>query len=605
VDYIVRQTVGKLVAGQTPRQISKLRILDPACGSGSFLLGAYQYLLDYHRQWYENNDPAKHARRKQPAVYQAPSPTPPPSDGRGARGGGEWRLTGAEKKRILLNNIYGVDIDRQAVEVTKLSLLLKVLEGETEETLGQQLSLWRERALPDLGNNIKCGNSLIGPDYFEAQLMPDEEEMRRVNPFDWEAEFPEVMAAGGFDCVIGNPPWIFTKYVDWGEDTKSYIQKIYLSERLRNGKSRARQAGKINLFAIFVLKGISILKDSGLFGFIVPNNILRTTVYDTVRKRILESSKVRRIVDLKAGVFSGVTASTIILLVESGLPDKDHRIEVVDNKALGDVQEGISNYILQIECLDNPSYVLDIFTDPASRSLINRMNGISEKLGTIVRVLNGIATHKNKEGILDEWQDDSSKPILFGKDVARYHSSYSGKYVNYVRGKLLRARDEKIFLAPEKLIMQRIGGILVTAYDDQQYYTFNSINNLILRDGVAYSIKHILGVINSKLMRFYYITRFTNKSSLTVNISKTFLDQLPIRTINFDDPADVARHDKMVGLVERMLALHQKLAAAAIPADKQLYQRQIEATDRQIDALVYELYGLTEEEIEIVAGEGG
>ncbi len=90
---------------------------------------------------------------------------------------------------ILLNNIYGVDIDRQAVEVSKLSLLLQVLEGETDESLGQQLSLWQERALPDLGNNIKCGNSLIGPEYFQSQLIPDDNEMRRVNPFDWDIEF--------------------------------------------------------------------------------------------------------------------------------------------------------------------------------------------------------------------------------------------------------------------------------------------------------------------------------------------------------------------------------------------------------------------------------
>ncbi|OQY18610.1 MAG: restriction endonuclease subunit M, partial [Anaerolineaceae bacterium 4572_32.2] len=149
VDYIVRQTVGRLVEGKSPRQIAgdrkgaPLRILDPACGSGSFLLGAYQYLLDYHRQWYEAHDPLKHARSKRPAIYQGPK--------------GGWRLTTAEKKRILLNNIYGVDIDRQAVEVTKLSLLLKVLEGESDETLGQQLALWRERALPNLDDNVKCG----------------------------------------------------------------------------------------------------------------------------------------------------------------------------------------------------------------------------------------------------------------------------------------------------------------------------------------------------------------------------------------------------------------------------------------------------------------
>ena len=115
VEYIVKNTVGKLLDGKTPKKAENLRILDPACGSGSFLLGAYQYLLDWHLKWYIENNPEKHAREKRPALYSGQ--------------GGAWHLTTAERKRILLNNIYGVDIDSQAVEVTKLSLLLKVLEA--------------------------------------------------------------------------------------------------------------------------------------------------------------------------------------------------------------------------------------------------------------------------------------------------------------------------------------------------------------------------------------------------------------------------------------------------------------------------------------------
>ena len=149
VDYIVKNTVGKLLEGKTPKKAAELRILDPACGSGSFLIGAYQYLLDWHRDWYVEHGPEKHRKE----LYQGP--------------GGDWRLTTAEKKRILLNNIYGVDIDSQAVETTKLSLLLKVLEGETSESLDAQLSFLHERALPDLAANIKCGNSLIGPDFYD------------------------------------------------------------------------------------------------------------------------------------------------------------------------------------------------------------------------------------------------------------------------------------------------------------------------------------------------------------------------------------------------------------------------------------------------------
>ena len=165
----------------TPKEAAKLRILDPACGSGSFLLGAYQYLLDWHLKWYIDNEPDKWAKTKQPAIYQGPSPDPRTPN---------WHLTTAEKKRILLNNIYGVDIDSQAVEVTKLSLLLKVLEGENNQTLANQLRMFHERALPDLGDNIKCGNSLIGPDFYQQQTMLDDEERYRVNVFDWEKEFP-------------------------------------------------------------------------------------------------------------------------------------------------------------------------------------------------------------------------------------------------------------------------------------------------------------------------------------------------------------------------------------------------------------------------------
>jgi hypothetical protein len=195
VNYIVKNTVGKLLEGKTPKQAAKLGILDPACGSGSFLIGAYQYLLDWHRDWYVQDQPKKWATGRSPALYQV--------------AGGDWRLTTAERKRILLNNIFGVDIDPQAVEVTKLSLLLKVLEGEDEQTISRQLRMFHERALPDLGNNIKCGNSLIGLDFYAQQIdLLDDEERLRLNVFDWQTEFPEIMKAGGFDAAIGNPPYI-------------------------------------------------------------------------------------------------------------------------------------------------------------------------------------------------------------------------------------------------------------------------------------------------------------------------------------------------------------------------------------------------------------
>ena len=210
VDYIVENTVGQKIKGLTPNQISKIKIIDPACGSGSFLIRAYQYLLDYHLDYY-----TKLEKRPKNVIYTAKD--------------GIERLTINEKKRILKNNIYGVDIDTLAVEVTKLSLLLKVLEDQNKEVVEQQQKLFHERALPNLSSNIKNGNSLIANDILEEQELT-EEEISKINPFDWEDEFPEIFpeankkkhsnetsqdndsdeakGTDGFDVIIGNPPYV-------------------------------------------------------------------------------------------------------------------------------------------------------------------------------------------------------------------------------------------------------------------------------------------------------------------------------------------------------------------------------------------------------------
>jgi predicted type IV restriction endonuclease len=212
VDYIVENTVGTLLKDRLPKQVSKLRIVDPACGSGSFLVGAFQFLMDWHRDWYVADGVKKHTKE----VYQGP--------------GGLWHLTTAEKRRILLDNIFGVDIDSQAVEVTKLSLLLKILEHENRDSLDRQLRMLHQRALPDLGLNIKCGNSLIGPDFYNGQqlsLLGDEEQYR-INAFDWKAEFSEVFKGknAGFDAVIGNPPYV---RMETFKSIKDYLRERYSS----------------------------------------------------------------------------------------------------------------------------------------------------------------------------------------------------------------------------------------------------------------------------------------------------------------------------------------------------------------------------------------
>jgi len=306
VDYIVKNTLGKLVEGKKPGPrggVSNLRILDPACGSGSFLIGAYQFLLDWHRDEYINDGPDKWSKGKVPRIYQSRK--------------GEWRLTTDERKRILLNNIYGVDIDQQAVEVTKLSLLLKVLEGEDEQSIGKQMSLFQERVLPDLSNNIKCGNSLIGPDFYDHQQISllDEEEIFRVNTFDWNAEFANVMKDGGFDAVIGNPPW----GAELTERELSYLRRTNKEIIVR----------MIDSFMYFIYQSSQKSKALGYFGMILPDVLLYQVDNEKLRRYVINNFRIKNILNM-GDVFDKVSRPSSILVFQNSNPSTSSTVQVLD-----------------------------------------------------------------------------------------------------------------------------------------------------------------------------------------------------------------------------------------------------------------------------------
>jgi len=289
VDYIVKNTVGKMIEGRSPAQLAggrsesapPFRVLDMACGSGSFLLGAYRHLLDHCLTWYMDHKPESHKK----AVYL---------DTRK----GQWQLTIEEKKRILTAHIFGVDIDLQAVEVSKLSLLLKVLEGETDRSFGEQMSIFQERALPSLAENIKCGNSLIGPDYFTGKLIPDPEELKRINPFDWDRGFPEAMKAGGFDCVIGNPPY----GADLILEAEPYIRRRYSSV-----------SNSLDTFILFMEKAGSLLGSQGRIGMIIPSGWVSTPSCLKLRRYFYGAFRPESFVSLPYDVFAGAYIDTMII----------------------------------------------------------------------------------------------------------------------------------------------------------------------------------------------------------------------------------------------------------------------------------------------------
>jgi hypothetical protein len=592
VNYIIKNTVGKLLEGKTPIQAAKLRILDPACGSGSFLIGAYQYLLDWHLDWYVANDPKRRTKGSKPALLQA-----------GVRG---WRLTIAERKRILLNNIFGVDIDSQAVEVTKLSLLLKVLEGETEQTLQPMLRFLHERALPDLGDNIKCGNSLIGSDFYEGQQMSllDDEDRFRINVFDWQAEFPGIMKAGGFDAVAGNPPYGAYFYAQ---------DKAYLTSRF------TCQTYQLDSYLLFLERAVrDLLRLDGLYGMIIPNPWLTNLLQTTARRFVVGNSRVREIVHFKFSVFPRAVVDTEIVLLQKSSPRNWEVVVSVADTIEAFLSGRGSPGFRQIRHdqdkwrrLDGA--VINIFTTPTEETLAQKCLSKSSLLDSLCDINVGIKPYQVGKGNppqtksvvesrpfdSDRPKDKTFRPYLRGSDINRYViAPLAPRYLKYGPW-LAEPRPAANFDAPLKIVMRQTGDCLVAALDTSGRLCLNNMHVLVPRLDSP-SPKFLIGLINSKLLNWYYQTLNPEKGEALAEVKKTNVARLPIRTINLNSKHHKAYHDSMVEFVERMAELHRKQAAAKTPAEQTTLARQIAALDRQIDRLVYELYGLTEQEIKIV-----
>ncbi|HTU91365.1 MAG TPA: N-6 DNA methylase [Gemmataceae bacterium] len=572
--YIVKQTVGKLLgepgasaARLTPKQAAKLRILDPACGSGSFLLGAYQLLLDWHRDYYVADGPKKHTKE----LYQG--------------AGGVWRLTTAEKKRILLANIYGVDIDPQAAEVTKLSLLLKVLEGESEQTLQSQLQMFHERALPDLSSNIPCGNSLIGPDFYDGQQMTmfDEEERYRINVFDWEAAFPWLRESGGFDAVIGNPPYLFITEVP--ENQRSYFDSRYHGVDYR-----------FDLYGAFIERAaLAWLRSDGLFGFIIPHTLLSNDSFRALRSLLAKHVSVFQVVDLGPGVFQDARNETMLLFFEAGGAKSDAVVEVVrTNPKI--FPQTIQRFTPRQREWIHPSgepWLVHVSSETAD--LLSRMRQAEHTLGQLCTINQGLRTGNNDKYLSTTKQGGKWRPAAGGKHIARYAPILPEVFVFYEPSLLDAPRKPEIFLSKEKMVVQEVRNIalprrIVATLDQNQVFCLQSTNVINRRLDCPYDICYLLGLLNSNSVNAFFRFSFPGNNHIPSNQ----LAKIPV------PKSEKQNHDRLVLLVGQMLSLHKQLAAAKTPQEHTVLQRQIDAMDRQIDQLVYELYGLTDAEIEIV-----
>ena len=643
VDYIIKNTLGRLLDGddfENPKPVAvakaaKIKVLDPACGSGSFLIVAYQHLLDWHlRQYTVNLDKdvidegkiRRHAGGKNPKIYQTPS--------------GEWKLTTDERKRILLNNIHGVDIDAQAVEVTKLSLLLKVIEGETLEIRQRDWIKERQRILPDLGKNIICGNSLIATDLYdnEQMLMLDEETQYRINVFDWQHGFPEVIPKGGFNCVIGNPPYVRQESI---KASKEYFSIHYEAA-----------SGTADLYVYFLEKAVRLLCDGGCASFIVSSSFLKTNFGKNLRKTLKAHSAVTAITDFGGLPVFQSAKDTYVCIPLLQKIQQPKRVNIRKIKSLDptkrETQLNAPGYTIPESRLSPSEWATRsdeedalfqrlIKSYPAFSSLNYGFNrGITTGLNKAF-----IISSKIRKKIIEEEpsSDEVIYPMRGGKDCRRYKINATDDWIIFTR----RGINIEKYPAIKKHLLQYKEDLTPKTssndkkgrkpgrykwyeiQDDVVYWQIFSRPKIIFPDicknprfsidhsgiflaNTAYAIgsddRYLIGILNSKLFWFLIghisIPFGVRAGKFRYRLIYQYMEKVPIRKIDINNADDVIKHDSLVGLVERMSELHKKKAGEDNPDTSRLIETQNRATDRQIDRLVYDLYDLTPEEINIV-----
>lgn len=624
VDYIVDNTVGKLISKQTPENISKIKILDPACGSGSFLIEALNELYIYHLDYYlANPKESKEGTLFPNIVWINEIP----------------QLSIYAKSRILENNIFGVDLDPQAVEITMMSLYIKVLEGE--RTLPRNKEL-----LPSLGNNIRCGNSLIGFDYFNQTKLDSTITKNEINPFEWESEsegFGSILNDGGFDAIIGNPPYIRIQIlIETNPNISKYYSKKYI----------AGKRGNYDIYVLFVEKSIQLMKKNGLLGYILPNKFMLANYGKNLRRILADKKLLEKIISFSdQQVFDGATTYTCLLFLSKKKKDIVKYYELSNSDIKRELLTLSKDNFITVK-YSNITEENWIFRDKKILDLMDKLDEKSQPLESLCeRIFQGIRTSANNIYLLEKVdtntyyskyldenrfiEKDLLKPFLKGNEMRKWYVKYNDLYVlnpyrnengkiklisekelvsnypktwdylveckkyleNRERGKM-KHRDWYGYVYPKnldviqdkKIITRDIVADLSFSLDKQGFYSFVTGYGLIPKDDVNYLF--LLSLLNSNILNFYFKQISSRLKGGFYRPFPIYIDKLPI--IKTEKKVE----DELSILSDRIIKINanrnNKSELTAIS------KREFNILTEKMNKIIYELYELTKEEIEIV-----
>ncbi|MEM3502842.1 MAG: N-6 DNA methylase [Nitrososphaeria archaeon] len=544
VDYIVKNTVGEYIKTHTPDEIRNVKILDPACGSGSFLIRAYKELENY---WIKNSDFAQLTLDSE-EFY-------------------------SKKVEILKNNIFGVDLDPKAVEIAQLNLLLQISE--------------RKQRLPILQNNIKVGNSLIDDPNVSDKA------------FKWEEEFPEIMSKGGFDIVIGNPPYERTLNF---EAEKDFYSSQYLSA-----------FGSYDIYILFIEKSVKILQLDGILGFIVSNKFVVSDYGKKIREFLISNGEIYKVVDLADAkrVFPEALISPIILFFRKTDKERDKNIKrLIVNKNSTIIDDNLLEYIPRQKFV-NSNGTFNIRYNKAEESIqekIRAMSTFGNIFGSNIRTgVMGFEYWKMKPFLHNGKKNEHDIRIatnsyidrytfLWGKKVNIFNDEFTEPYAN-INDLPLSCSTKTLFTTKNKIIIRGVAKKLTAVLDNEGIGLLVAVHSLVLNG--KYDGNFIVGLLNSKFLNWVHKTRFylgrIPEGSLKYPIS--FLKELPFPT-SYDD--DVVKH--ISAKVEEIVKTKneaRKLQGYNNDKVNDLLGA-ISKFESELDSLVYKFYGLSREEIKII-----
>ncbi|MFH1422133.1 MAG: TaqI-like C-terminal specificity domain-containing protein [Planctomycetota bacterium] len=561
--------------------LSNIKVCDPAIGSGAFPVGMMSELVKIR------NVLSTYIKKAGRTLYGI-------------------------KRECIEKSLYGVDIDAGAVEIAKLRLWLSLVVDEDD--------IKQIKPLPNLDYKIVCGNSLLGveKDLFNSHLFAELERLKpllfnETNPskkqqykkqiddlinkitnghkeFDFEVYFSEVFhEKKGFDVVIANPPYVQIKQIPWNE------RKIY-------EKKFKSAVGRFNLFYFFLEITSKIVKPNGLSTFIVPDRLLLNTQCDELRKWLLQEQTILGIASFAEGVFQAVVDN--IIIIYRNVRSCGENVKAKNRVTIDTLERVTASEIPITYFLDSPNSQFDLSYNPSISNLINKITAKSTSLGEISEIKDGIIQGKIADKLfLDKQINNDSKPLLFGEDVTRYSIKFNNKWVNYRPDEMMRIEVKRRgpgirhglwMRVPEiferaKILTRQTADEIVAAYDTKCFYYSNTLHGTTITDK-EYDPLYVLALMNSKLMTWYYRSTTAEEGKVFAQIKIEILRKLPIIKVSKPD------QQSFVAIVERILSVTQNKDYLENPAK----QKKIKEYERQIDQMVYELYGLNKEEIKIV-----